>query len=207
MMMPQNGRAPLFLLLLLVGLFLAAPRPAAAAAADAGSINEELSSCVLAPLIALGQARPETGGGFALLQEWQGLAAFCDHSAAGYRGVHAMSPSKSGQLEPFSRVCGGQPGTSLSPTVVLFGDSASMSPLEATFDQEGCADLSDVWLMDSRPLAPTALELAEVSADPPSDRFTRLGYLAIFAGFLTISLFWLWMLNGQGGPARQKRRD
>ncbi|MDJ0753037.1 MAG: hypothetical protein QNJ45_05935 [Ardenticatenaceae bacterium] len=100
-------------------------------------------------------------------------------------------------------VCGGEPGQTVSSTIILDGDLVNLSALGATFDQDGCADLSDVIDQADQPLAPTALKLVNASATNRLGWQSSTGLIGLFCFFVIVTGGWLFMLKGE--PVQKKK--
>lgn len=100
-------------------------------------------------------------------------------------------------------VCGGEPGQTVTSTIIVDGDLVNLSALGATFDQDGCADLSDVIDQADQPLAPTALKLVNASTTNRLGWQSSTGLIGLFCFFVAVTGGWLFMLKGE--PVQKKK--
>lgn len=97
-------------------------------------------------------------------------------------------------------VCGGEPGQSVASTLVVNGQLANISRIGATFDQNGCADLSAAYDQANQPLAPTSLQLVEISTSSRFGWLNVTGLIGLFFLFLLITGSWMVMFRSHRSP-------
>lgn len=175
-------------LLLMVGLFAFAPRTSASQPLTPLQFEtgETPPNCQLASLVAVVPAPLTT-------------SPVASQTTAICHANPMLSPlpmeDLTSKLPTTTSVCGGEPGQAVGSTLVLDGQLANLSALGATFDQDGCADLTDVFDQATQPLAPTALQLVEVSTTGRLGWLSTGRLLSLFTLFLVVTGGWIVMLN------------